>query len=98
AAVCAEPVQPGAYRGPSLEAAQALPGRQQGFLEDVLGVAGRAEDPVAVHLKLTPVRPDKLTEGVSTPALRRGQEVGSHPVIVPQIPRAGRPLRPPAGV
>jgi hypothetical protein len=51
-----------------------------------------------VHLKLTPVRPDKLTEGVSIPALRPGQEVGSHAAIVPQIPRASRPLRPPAGV
>jgi hypothetical protein len=30
------------------------------------------------------VRPDKLTERLSIPALRPGQEVGSHAAIVPQ--------------
>ena len=56
-----------------------------------------------MHLKLTPVRRDKLTERFSIPALRPGDEVGTHAAIVPQVsagPTApcDRPLRPRAGV
>ena len=48
-----------------------------------------------MHLKLTPVRPDKLAERVSIPALRPGQEVSSHAAIVPQT-SAGLPPPPAA--
>ncbi len=48
-----------------------------------------------MHLKLTPVRPDKLTERVSIPAPRPGQEVGGHAAIVPQT-SASRPPPPAA--
>ena len=48
-----------------------------------------------MHFKLTPVRLDKLTERVSIPALRPGQEIGSHAAIVPQT-SAGRPPPPAA--
>ena len=56
-------VQPGPHRGPALESRQAPPGRQQGLLEHVLGVGERAEQPVAVHLQLTPERADQFAEG-----------------------------------
>ena len=40
----------------------AAPGAQQRLLDDVLGVLGRAEHPVAVHLERPPVRLDQLAE------------------------------------
>jgi len=51
-----------------------------------------------MHFKLTPVGLDKLTERASIPALRPGQEVGSHATIVRKLLRTDRPLQPPAGV
>jgi hypothetical protein len=39
-----------------------MPGRQQGLLERVLRVEGRAEDPVAGHLQLAPVGADEFAE------------------------------------
>jgi dihydrofolate reductase len=50
-------VEPGAKRGPILEAAQTLPGGQQRVLQGVLGVVERSEHPVAVHLQLTVIWP-----------------------------------------
>jgi hypothetical protein len=57
-----DPVQPGPDRRAPLEGGQALPGRQQCLLQRVLGVCRRPEQPVAVHLKFTPVRADKPGE------------------------------------
>jgi hypothetical protein len=45
-----------------------------------------------MHLKLTPVRPDKLTERFSIPALGPGHEVGTHAAIIPQT--SGGPAAP----
>ncbi len=64
AAVGGDPVQPGAQRGAALEARQPAPGGQQRLLDEVLGVLHRAEDPVAVHLQLAPVRVGQGPEGL----------------------------------
>jgi hypothetical protein len=42
-----------------------------------------------MHLQLTPVRLDKLTQCLSIPGPGPGREVGDHGAI---IPRTGRPL------
>jgi RNA polymerase sigma factor (sigma-70 family) len=59
-----EPAPPPGHpdRAAALEPGQALPGRQQGLLQRILGVQGRAEDPVAVHLQLAPVGIDQFAE------------------------------------
>src|SRR4029450_5337608 len=49
-------VEPGAQRGASLEAAEALPGGQQRVLQGVLGIGEGSEHAVAVHLELPAVR------------------------------------------
>jgi hypothetical protein len=54
--------QPDTQRRAALEPGQALPGREQRLLQRVLRVVGRAEDPVAVHLQLTPVGADEFAE------------------------------------
>ena len=64
AAVRGDPVQPRAQRGAALEARQPAPGGQQRLLDEVLGVLHRAEDPVAVHLQLAPVRLGEGAEGL----------------------------------
>src|SRR6185437_6390875 len=70
APVGGDPVQPGTQRGTALEPGQAAPGGQQGFLQQILGVLDRAEDAVAVHLKLAPVGLDQLAERL--PVARAG--------------------------
>src|SRR5262249_205978 len=65
-----DPVQPGAQRRPLLVLAEPPPGGQQGLLQDVLGVLDRAEDPVAVQLKLGAVRGGELAERAVVPAAR----------------------------
>ena len=62
-----DPVQPGAERGPALEPAKALPGRQHRVLQGVLGVLQGPEHPVAVHLQLPAVRLGQLTKCVAVP-------------------------------
>ncbi len=62
AAVAGYPVQPRAQRGALLEVGQPAPGGQQRLLHHVLGVLDRAEDAVAVHLQLAPVRVGQLAE------------------------------------
>ena len=57
-----DPVQPGAQRRPLLVLAEPPPGGQQRFLQHVLGVLHRTEDPVAVQLQLPTVRVGQLTE------------------------------------
>ena len=54
-AIRRDPVQPGAQRRTLLEALETAPGCEQRFLEHVLSVLHRAEDPIAVHLELAPV-------------------------------------------
>jgi hypothetical protein len=53
-------VQPRAQRSSPLVAIEPAPGGQQRFLQQVLGVLQRADDPVAVHLQLVPVRVGQL--------------------------------------
>ena len=67
-----------------LSAWQALPGRQQGVLERILGVGHRAEKPVAVHLQLAPVRVDKLAERVPVSGLCPGEQVRCHRATLPR--------------
>jgi hypothetical protein len=59
-----DPVEPGAERGASLEPSEASPGGHQRVLEGVLGVLQGSEHAVAVHLKLSTVRLDQLSERV----------------------------------
>ena len=86
-----DPVQPGPHRGAPLESGQALPGRQQRILLRVLGVVHRAENPVAVHLQLAPVRVDQLGKRVAVSGLCPGEQVhrarSHHRIPVPR-PRA----------
>ena len=49
AGVGGDPVQPGAHRGLSLEPVVGLPGAQQGFLHQVLGVVQLTGHPVAMR-------------------------------------------------
>ena len=78
-----DPVQPGPHRGASLEPGQVLPGRQQGVLQRVLRVGHRAEKPVAIHLQLTPVRIDKLSERVLVAGLCPGEQFRRHRAPLP---------------
>ena len=57
-----DPVKPRAERGAFLEVAESPPRREQRLLERVLCVLGGAEDSVAVHVKLAPVRIGELGE------------------------------------
>jgi hypothetical protein len=47
-------MQPGAQRRSALEPVKPSPGSHHRLLQHVLGVGGRAEDPVAVHLEFAP--------------------------------------------
>src|SRR5262249_27058032 len=74
-----DPVKPGAQRCPSLVLAEPPPGGQQGLLQYVLGVLHRAEDPVAVQLKLAAVGVGQLAERAVVPAPRPFQRhLGHH--------------------
>ena len=73
APVSGDLVQPGAHGGPFLEPVKPAPGRQQGFLQHVLGVLDRAEDPVAVQLQLAPVGLGELAERLPVASPGTGQ-------------------------
>jgi hypothetical protein len=62
ATVGRDPVEPGPHGGPALESLEAPPDRKKRLLHHVLGVLERAEDPVAVHLQLAPVRLGELAK------------------------------------
>ena len=62
AGVRGDPVQPGAHARPALERVPGLPRAQERLLRQVLGVAQRAEHPVAVHLDLPAVPFDERLE------------------------------------
>ena len=76
-------VQPDTHRGAALEPGQALPGRQQGLLQRVLRVEGRAEDPVAVHLQLAPVGADELAERLLVAGPGPVYQVRAHRTTLP---------------
>src|SRR5215831_3035817 len=96
-------VEPGPDRGTPLEAADPPPRREHRLLQRVLGILGRAEDPVAVHLQLVPVRPGELAERIGVPRSRPGHQVGGHHAVLASLflrfpllhryrPRPGREL------
>ena len=51
----------------SLELLEPAPRGEQGLLDQVLGVLGRAEDPIAVQLELMTVRVGQRAERVLVP-------------------------------
>ena len=59
-----DPVEPGAQRGPALEAVVRPPRAQVRLLHEVLGVVDRSEHPVAVREQLAPVGVGQLREAV----------------------------------
>ena len=94
-----DPVQPGAQRGPPLEALEPAPGRDQRLLQLVLGVLQRAEDPVAVQPQLGPVGLGSSRNARSSPARAR-LSAGSlitcsspSPVQTPRDPKTHRSRR-----
>jgi hypothetical protein len=58
-------------QGPLLEPVKPAPGCQQGFLQRVLSVLDRAENPVAVHLQLLPAGLGELAERIPVAAAPR---------------------------
>jgi hypothetical protein len=52
-----------------------LPGGEEGFLDGVLGVLGRAEDAVTVQFQLPPVSLGQLGEGIGVAGLRPGDQI-----------------------
>src|SRR5262249_18228500 len=92
------------------EPRQALPCRQQGLLERVLRVQGRAEDPVTVHLQLAPEGADELGERLLVARPGLVHEVGAHQITLscplpppaalsvptPRWPETGRRRQPPS--
>src|SRR5207247_3228109 len=62
-----DPVEPGAERSAPFELSEALPGRQQGVLEGVLGILEGSEHAVAMYLELAAVRLGQLSERVTVP-------------------------------
>jgi hypothetical protein len=75
-------VQPAPKRRPLPEAWQALPGRQQRLLEQVLGVGQRAQDPVAVHLQFAAVRLDQLAKRRAVPGSGTREQLGGYLLIL----------------
>ena len=88
AGVGGDPVEPGAQRGPALEAVVGAPGAQVGLLHQVLGVVHRAEHPVAVRQQLAPVLAGHREE-VLVGGARRCSSVIVSAVIVGCLLRAG---------
>jgi hypothetical protein len=68
-------MQPGAQRRAFLEPVKPAPGSHHRLLQHVLGVGGRTEDSIAVHLKLAPKRPGELGERVPVPCPGPGQQL-----------------------
>src|SRR5262249_60650380 len=96
----------GAERGATLEPGEAVPSSQQRVLRGVLGVLEGSQHPVAVHLALSAVRLDQLSERVAVPRPCPGQQVGCHhptlasrlsfsmstSISTPTEPQTGRPM------
>src|SRR6202035_2568698 len=78
---------PGAQRRSLLEAIEATPGPQQRFLEHVLSVVHRPEDPIAVDLQLAPVGVGELAKRLLV-ALRRTrqQPFAHHEILACPVP------------
>ena len=94
AAIGGDAVEPGAHRGAGLEGREALPGGQQRLLQRVLGVLDRAEQPVAMHLDLAPVRIHQLCEGDVVARMCPGDQVCHRVSILPSpLPPDHRPHR-----
>ena len=68
-------MQPGTQRRSFLEPAEPAPGSHHRLLQHVLGVGGRAEDPVAVHLEFAPERPGELGERLPVAGAGPGQQL-----------------------
>jgi hypothetical protein len=80
-------VQPGADRRAAFETLKATPSGEEGLLEQVLCVVERPDDPVDVHLKLTPVRVGQLAEGTFVAsACAREYLVGHARILAPTVP------------
>ncbi len=77
-AVGGDPVQPGADRGALLELLQATPCREQGLLQQVLGVLRGPDDPVDVQLQLTPVGVGQPAKRVLVAGARAGEGLLAH--------------------
>ena len=77
-AVGGDPVQPGAQRCAALEPLEAAPSGEQRLLEQVLRVLRRTDDPVDVHLELTPVGVGELAERFLVADARTGERLLGH--------------------
>src|SRR6185312_9464685 len=83
-AVGGDAVQPGTDRPPLLKPRQAAPGGEQRLLEQILGILGRAHDPVDVQLQLTTVGIGQLAERVLVAGTRTGEGLLVHRRILAQ--------------
>ena len=82
-----DPVQPGADRRPSLERIQPAPRGEEGLLEQVLRVLDRPDDPVDVHLELTPVRVGQFAERILLACACTLQGLVGHArILAPTVP------------
>src|SRR5207248_1038680 len=99
ALVGGDPIQPGAQRRAFLESCEALPSGQQGVLEGVFGVLEGSENPVAVHLQLSPVRLGELTPARNaspSPARARDIKSSRSTLTTSFPPTPSTPVQPPA--
>ncbi len=83
-AVRRDPVEPRTHRRAPLEPPEAAPRREQRLLEQVLGVLGRADDPVDVQLELTLVGAGQLAERVLVARAGTGEGRLGHARILPE--------------
>ena len=72
-AVGGDPVKPRPDRCELIELLEPAPRREQGLLDQVFGVLGRADDPIAVQLQLAPVRLGQFAESVLVPRASQRQ-------------------------
>src|SRR4029450_4001165 len=98
-AICGDSIEPRPERGTALELTEATPGREQGLLEHVFGVLQRAEDPIAVQLKLAPGRgrsapgrPARRRHGRGLATARTSAPTSSE-VLTPSLKETNRPVR-----
>ena len=88
-AIGGDPVQPGTDRRASLELHKPAPSGEQRLLEQVLGVLRRPDDPVDVHLELTPVGVGQLAERVLVAGAGTGEGLLGHArILAPVCPFA----------
>lgn len=80
-------------RRAGFEPGDVLPGGQECLLDGVLGVLGRAEDAVAVHLQLASVFLDQLGEGIRVAGLCPGDQVSVDENPPFPVASAGSPAR-----